>query len=156
MNRTILILVALALIASTSAVSSQDKEKDKVFRSVANDTVEKVLQSLEVKYHKEERKEKDTSVMFFEFKRGDQAYRLFNYVNDLWIESTFEKSMKAEDINRWNADAKFSRLVQVQQRDKTILSLECQIDCLGGITEAGIKQFVNRFDEEAKRFSKFK
>lgn len=129
--------------------------QDKVVRKVTNEQLEKILQTLEVKYQKEDRKDKDVTTTFYEFKRGDNSFRLYNYVNDLWIEMTFEKTMKLEDINRWNADAKFSRLVLVPQRDKTMVSLESQIDCVGGVTDAMIKQFINRFDDEAKRFAKF-
>ena len=78
--------------------------------------------------------------------------RLFN----LWIEQTIDKKMPLEDVNRWNAEAKFSRLVLIDLKDKTTLSLEFQLDCVGGVTDAMVKQYINRFDEEAKRFAKFK
>ena len=129
--------------------------QSKVFRTVSNDTVEKVLQGLELKYQKEERKNKTSTYFHFTFARGDQNYGLFNYGNDLWIESTFDKKMKLEDINRWNSQAKFCRVVLVEQKDKTTLSLEAQLDAVGGLTEASIRQFINRFDEEAKNFAKF-
>jgi hypothetical protein len=127
----------------------------KVYRSVSNETVEKILQGLELKYQKDERKNKDGTVMFFDFQRGDLQYRLYNYNNDLWIESTLDKKMTLEEVNRWNADAKFSRLVLIEQKDKTTMSLESQLDALGGVTEPMIRQYINRFDEEAKRFAKF-
>jgi hypothetical protein len=73
----------------------------------------------------------------------------------LWIECTYERRMKAEEINRWNADAKFSRLVLIEQKEKTILSLESQLDCQGGVTDAVIKNYINRFEEEVNRFAKF-
>jgi len=129
--------------------------QNKVVRNVSNDMIEKILDGFQVKYSKAERKEKDNAVIFFEFTRGDVQMRLFNYTSDLWIESTFEKKMRLEDINRWNADAKFSRLVLIEQKDKTILSLESQLDCLGGVTDATIRQFITRFEGEAKRFAKF-
>ena len=143
--------LAIALCCAQDATP-----QSKVYRSVANDRLEKILQSLALKYEKAERKDKDTTIVFYEFKRGDQSYRLYNYVNDLWIESTFEKTMKPEQVNRWNADAKFSRLVLVAQKDRTFLSLESQLDCLGGVTDAMIKQYIVRFDEEAKKFATFK
>ena len=127
----------------------------KVYRSVTNETMEKILQGLELKYQKDERKNKDATIMFFDFKRGEQAFRLYNYQNDLWLECIYEKKLKPEDVNRWNADAKFSRLVVVDSKDKAALSLESQLDCLGGVTDATIKQYINRFDEEAKKFTKF-
>ena len=63
--------------------------------------------------------------------------------------------VKIEEVNLWNSQAKFTRLVQIDMKDKTSLSLESQLDCLGGVTEAGVRQFVNRFDREANDFSKF-
>ena len=152
MNRFILLVTCLAFsLFLTREIFSQSK----VYRTVSNDAVEKILQSLELKYQKAERKDKDSTTMYFDFTRGGQPFRLYNYGNDLWIECTFEKKLIAADINRWNAEAKFSRLVLIEQKDKTILSLESQLDCLGGVTDAVIKQYINRFDEEAKKFAKF-
>ena len=152
MNRFVLLSACLAFsLFLTREIFSQSK----VYRTVSNDAVEKILQSLELKYQKAERKDKDSTTMYFDFTRGGQPFRLYNYGNDLWIECTFEKKMMAADINRWNAEAKFSRLVLIEQKDKTILSLESQLDCLGGVTDAVIKQYINRFDEEAKKFAKF-
>jgi Putative bacterial sensory transduction regulator len=146
----LLLCLTLCLLLPESGWS-----QNKVYRNVSNDAVEKILQSLELKYQKDERKDKDSVVMFFDFTRDNQAFRLYNYRTDLWIECTFEKKLKPEDINRWNSEAKFSRLVLIEQKDKTILSLESQIDCLGGVTDAVIKQYINRFNEEAKKFAKF-
>ena len=152
MNRFVLLSACLAFsLFLTREIFSQSK----VYRTVSNDAVEKILQSLELKYQKAERKDKDSTTMYFDFTRGGQPFRLYNYGNDLWIECTFEKKLIAADINRWNAEAKFSRLVLIEQKDKTILSLESQLDCLGGVTDAAIKQYINRFDEEAKKFAKF-
>ena len=138
----IFLLFAIPLLLLPGSASAQAK----VFRTISNDTVEKVLQGLELKYQKEERKNKNGVILYFIFSRGEQNYGMFNYGNDLWIESTFEKKMKLDDVNRWNAQAKFSRLVLVEQKDKTIVSLESQLDALGGLTEASIRQFVNRFE----------
>ena len=127
----------------------------KITRNLSNEAVEKILQGLELKYSKTEPKDKDTATMYFDFLRGEQPCRLKNYGSDLWLECIVEKKMKVEDVNRWNADAKFSRLVLIEEKDKTILSLESQLDCLGGVTDAMIKQYLVRFDEEAKKFAKF-
>lgn len=151
MKRLTIILACFLLALAPPTVLSQSK----VYRAVTNEGLEKILQGLDLKFQKDERKDKDATTTFYDFKRGDQSYRLYNYVNDLWIECTFEKAMKAEDINRWNSDAKFSRLVLIPQREKTVLSLESQLDCLGGMTDAVIRQYINRFDEEAKKFAKF-
>ena len=117
MKRILLLVGGLTtFLLFASAVQSQNK----IYKTVSNDTVEKILQGLELKFQKEERKNKDVTIVSFDFKRGDHSFRLFNYQSDLWIECTFEKKLKAEDINRWNAEAKFSRLVLIEQKDKTI------------------------------------
>jgi len=152
MKRFILIFACLAVtLLLTRSVSSQTK----VVKNVSNETVESILQGLQLKYSKIEPKGKDSATMYFDFQRADQPCRLKNYGTALWIECTYERKMNAEDVNRWNADAKFSRLVLINEKDKTILSLESQLDCLGGVTDAMVKQYIVRFDEEAKRFAKF-
>jgi hypothetical protein len=142
-------------VFATCLIVGDALSQGKVTRNVTNDTIEKILDGIQVKYQKAERKEKDNSVVFYEFTRGDVQLRLFNYGSDLWLETIVEKKLRLEDVNRWNADAKFSRLVMIEQKDKTILSLESQLDCLGGVTDAMIRQYIGRFEEEAKRFSKF-
>jgi hypothetical protein len=131
---------------------AQGWSQSKVYINVSDETVEKILQGLDLKFDKGERK--DRKIAFFNFKRGEQSYRLYNYRNDLWIESIFDKKMSLQEVNRWNAEAKFSRAVLIEEKDKTSVSLEAQLDCLGGVTDAMIRQFVNRFDEETQRFVK--
>ena len=149
------LVILVAGFAATLLLPLEGVGQVKTYRVVANEAVEKILQDLELKYQKEERKNKDASIMLFDFKRGDHSFRLFNYQSDLWIEATFERKLAPEEVNRWNADAKFSRLVVITEKDKTILSLESQLDCAGGVTDAIVRQYINRFDDEAKRFSKF-
>src|ERR1043166_5611825 len=110
----------IVALFTTQSLQSQTK----VYRQVSNETLEKVLQTLDVKYKKGERKDKDNVTVYYDFTRGDNTYRLYNYVSDLWIETTIDKKVKADDINRWNAEAKFSRLVMIETKDKTLVSLE--------------------------------
>ncbi len=148
--------IFIACLAIGLFVAPDVSSQGKVYRSVTNEGLEKILQGLQLKYEKAERKEKEgNSIAFFEFKRGEHTYRLINYGNDLWIECTSDKAMKAEDVNRWNAEAKFSRLVLMKQKDKTTLSLESQLDCLGGVTDVMIRQYLIRFDDEMRKFVKF-
>ena len=149
-------LIALVVCSMCLLLPLSGFAQNKIYKTVANDAVEKILQGLEIKFQKEERKNKDVGIMVYDFKRGDHSFKLFNYQSDLWIECTFDKTLKPEDVNRWNADAKFSRLVVLQDKEKSILSLESQLDCAGGVTDAIVRQYINRFDEEAKKFAKFK
>ena len=152
MKRLTLISACFAL---TLLIARDAGSQTKITRNVSNDAIENILKSLELKYTKVEPKDKDSATMYFEFMRGDLPCRLKNYGSDLWLECILEKKLGMEEINRWNADAKFSRLVMIEEKTKTILSLESQLDCLGGVTDAIIKQYIVRFDEEAKKFAKF-
>jgi hypothetical protein len=146
--------IAFALFTLSLLATPNAGAQTKVTRSVSNDAIEAVLKGMQLKYTKTEPKDKDSS-MHFEFLRGDKMCRLKNYGTDIWIECIAERNLKLEDVNRWNQEAKFSRLVFIEENKKTILSLEAQLDCVGGVTDAMIRQFITRFDEEAKRFFKF-
>lgn len=152
MKRLVLIV---ACFAFTLLVSRGVIAQGKVTKTVSNESIEKILTSLDIKFQKGERKDKDFTTTYYDFTRSEQSCRLYNYGNDLWLECTMDKKMKLEEVNRWNADAKFSRLVLIETKEKTTLSLESQLDCLGGVTDAMVKQYINRFDEEAKKFAKF-
>jgi|ERR1043165_3517277 hypothetical protein len=153
--------VFLSIVALTFAVTSSGRSQIKVHTTVSDETVDKILHDLNIKFQKNEKKEQDNAFTQYDFKRGEQSFRLFNYGGkDLWIECHHDLPLKLEDLNRWNRDAKFSRAVLLPQKEKqtekekTVVSLESQLDCLGTVTDAMIKQFVNRFDEEAKKFVK--
>ena len=152
MKRFVLII---AVLTFSLGAHRDTWSQEKVARNVSNEAIEKVLQGLAVKYQKATPADKDAASMYFDFTRGEQPCRLKNYGSDLWLEVAIEKKVRLEDVNRWNAEAKFSRLVLIESKDKTILSLEAQLDCLGGVTEPAIRQFIQRFDGEAKKFAKF-
>ena len=153
MKRLSILLVSFITMC---AFALDGNSQTKVYRTVSNDTVEQILQGMQIKFKKEERKGKDGTVMLYEYHSGVNTFRLYNYQSDLWLESTYERAMKFEDVNRWNAQAKFSRIVVIEaEKGKTTLSLESQLDCAGGVTDAVVRQYINRFDEEAKKLAKF-
>ena len=58
MNRLFIIVVAACILAPSVAYS-----QSKIYKTVTNDTVEKILQGLEIKFQKEEKKNKDVAIM---------------------------------------------------------------------------------------------
>jgi hypothetical protein len=140
MKRTCIFLVTFTFCLCLPLVAHS---QGKVYRTVSNDAIEQILQGMQIKFRKEERKSKDGSVMLYEYHSGVNTFRLLNYQSDLWLESTYERPMKLEDVNRYNAQAKFSRLVAIEaEKGKTTLSLESQLDCAGGVTDAVVRQFT--------------
>ena len=99
---------------------------------------------------------KNEEVVFYHFKRNNYEIRLHNYGGkDLWIDCIFTEKLPLETINRWNIRTKLSRAVYIKDAAQESVSLESQIDCMGGVTDAIIFRFVERFDDELKKFSGF-
>jgi hypothetical protein len=145
------LLGMFALLAANQAASAQDK---KVYRPVAAEKLEKILADLDFKFQKTPGKKE--GIVFYDFKRGDFTLRLHNYGGqDLWIECYFSDKWSLEDLNRWNSRSKFTRAVLVDTKEKSTISLEAQLDCFSGTTDAIIRQYIIRFDQEVKDFAKF-
>src|SRR5258708_29090037 len=115
-----------------------------VYRNLASSKLEKILTDLSIDY-KKTNGDKD-GIHFYDFRGNGYKIRLHNYHGkDLWIDAVFTDQLSAEDVNRWNVRAKFSRCVLLSANDKITVSLENQYDCLGGCTDAIVRQFVVRF-----------
>ncbi len=146
-----ILLGLFALLATCRPALAQDK---KVYRPVVAEKLEKILLDLDFKFQKVPGKKE--GIAYYDFKRGDFTLRLHNYGGqDLWIECYFSDKWSLEDLNRWNSRSKFTRAVLVDTKDKSTISLEAQLDCFSGATDAIIRQFIVRFDQETKDFAKF-
>jgi hypothetical protein len=130
------------------------EEEAKVYNNVSNEALEKLLDSMDIKYKKVPAK-KD-GVQFYDLESGDRVLRLHNYQGqDLWLDCIFTDKLSLADVNGWNARARFSRAVLLKADDKTSISLESQLDCLGGVTDAIVRRFIRRFGSEVRAFEKY-
>jgi hypothetical protein len=77
------IIIPCTCLALTLLVSHDAFSQGKITKTVSNESIEKILQSLDVKFQKSERKDKEATTTFYEFTRSEQQCRLFNYGNDL-------------------------------------------------------------------------
>lgn len=152
-RRLCLCAVFLVLCAGVSVPAQEKKAKPKVHPRVTPEMLEGVLKGLELTFKKETEKE---GVHGYVFQRGDTRIRLVNYDGgDLWIEVVFDKKLPLERVNEWNATAKYSRCVLLDNEAKSTTSLEMQLDCINGVTEGMVRQFLVRFGGELKEFVKF-
>jgi hypothetical protein len=132
-----------------------------VYKNVSNETIERLLRELNIQYRKSYGKDNQGNekqgIVFYDYtNKAGFKVRLHSYEGrDLWIDALFNDPMTLEDINRWNTRAKFSRCVQLNNNNKQTASLENQLDCLGGVTDAIVRQFVVRFDAEIRDFVEF-
>jgi hypothetical protein len=146
------LLVSVALLGGMlSLAAGQDA---KVYSSIPSDKIEKILGDMDIKFKKVAGK-KD-GVDFYDLEAGGRVLRLHNYGGqDLWLDCVFSEKLTLADVNGWNTRAKYSRAVLIKQDDKTTVSLETQIDCLGGVTDAIVRQFIRRFENDVKAFEKY-
>jgi hypothetical protein len=141
-----------ALVGLMLAVSARTQEKkEPVYRTVSSEAVEKILDGMNIRYKKTSAKGSD----FYDFERNNFKIRLRNSGGkDLGIDAAFPK-VPLERINEWNVRAKFSRAVLATVGDRETCLVEAQLDCGPGVTDAIIRQFVNRFDTEVRDFDRF-
>lgn len=141
------------LLAIAFACSIQAQEA-KVFRQVGPEKIEGILAGLKIDFKKADGKK--PGFHYYDFERQGLKVRLHNYGGkDLWIEALFTDKISLEDINRFNQGTRFSRAVLLKDDNRVTISLEAQLDCLGGVTDAVIRQFILRFDGELKGFVSF-
>ncbi len=147
--RIVLVLVVLAIPAAAPAQAQQP-----VYRNVSSDTLERILKDLQITYKKTPGNKQ--GVFYYEYTHNNYTIRLHNYEGkDLWIEALFADRLPLAEVNGWNIRAKFSRCALLQSGGKTSMSLENQLDCLGGCTDAIVRQFVVRFDHEVRNFADY-
>jgi len=143
-----LVVLGLALALPAPATAQQ------VFKNVSSQKIEQILGDLGISYKKSNGNRE--GIHFYDYTRNGFKVRLHNYEGkDLWIDALWSDPLTMEDCNRWNIRAKFSRAVLLNQNNKNTVSLENQYDCLGGCTDAIIRQFVLRFDNEVRDFASF-
>lgn len=143
-------LVTLGLLHTATPCVAQDK----VYTRVTTEKTEALLKGMNIAFKKTAGKKDGT--WFYDFERNNFKVRLHNYeAKDLWIDALFNDQTTLQEINAWNVKAKFSRAVHFKNNEgKDTISLESQIDCMGGVTDGMIRQFINRFDSEVAAFVK--
>lgn len=148
-------MLLITLLIDPGIVTGQDgKDSKSKLRPRANaDLVEGVLKNLDLAFKKDAEKK---GVESYSFQRGETKIRLVNYNGeDLWIEAIFDKKVTLVQANQWNTEAKFSRCVLLENDGKFTASLEMQLDCIRGVSEGMVRQFLIRFGSELKGFQAF-
>ena len=152
MNR--LLVLAAALVGFLAAAAFGDDDLP-VYNKIPAEKLEKILTGMKIEFKKVPGK--NDKVDYYDLKRDNGlTIKMHNYQGeDLWLECVFSEKLKLDDVNRWNQRSKYSRAVMLKQDDRATVSLESQLDCLGGVTDAMVRAFVTRFDTDVAAFTKF-
>ena len=137
------------LFAKLAGGSADD---DAVYTKVTSDKLEGVLKGLNIAFKKLEAKGGATA---YDFESNNHKLRLVNFGgSDLMIDAHFKK-LKLEDVNQYNLNRKFIRCVAYNVKGNEYTSLESNLDCVGGVTDAIVRNFIRAFDIEVTEFSKY-
>lgn len=142
------------LIASIVAFSASAEDATKAYRNVSSDQLEAILKSMKVDFKKSAGKKE--GIYFYDFEAESMKVRLHNYEGkDLWLDAHFTDKLDLDEVNKWNVKARATRAVLLGTGEKATVSLEAQLDCDAGTSDAIVRQFVTRYEKELKNFVKF-
>jgi hypothetical protein len=146
--------LASLLVGALVAFSVSAEDSAKAYRNVSSEKVEAVLKSMKIDFAKSTGKKE--GIFFYDFESDSIKVRLHNYEGkDLWLDAHFSDKLDLDEINKWNVKARATRAVLLGSGDKATISLEAQLDCDAGASDAILRQFVTRYEKELKDFVKF-
>jgi hypothetical protein len=123
-----------------------------ILAEVTNDKIENILKAQGITYKK---KTNNAGVMMFDFDLTGHNLRLYNFGGkDLMIDTHFKK-ISLEDVNRYNLNRKFIRVVNYKGKDVEYTALECNLDCEAGVSEGMIRHWILSFSEDAQHFGDY-
>jgi hypothetical protein len=141
---------AVALSMLTAPVRAQDA---KVVKLLTPAHTEEILSGMKVEFKKAPSPREGTH--YYDMRRENVAVRLYLYDNkDIMLDAVF-RAQSLEKVNEWNIRAKFSRACLHKDNKGDFVTLESNLDVLGGVTDETIRQFIRTFDAEIKAFVQF-
>jgi hypothetical protein len=141
---------AIALSMLTAPLRAQDA---KVVKLLTPAHAEEILSGMKIEFKKTPSPREGT--YFYDMRRQNVAVRLYLYDNkDIMLDAVF-RGLPLEKVNQWNVRAKFSRACLHKDPKGDFVTLESNLDILGGVTDETIRQFIRTFDEEIKAFVPF-
>ncbi len=147
MRSRLLIAFIFVFVAPQVPVRAQE---ERVYRDVSTQKLEAVLAAQKIDFMRNN--DKVPGDFIYDFEHKAMKLRLHIYAGkDLWIDAQFDDKLPLEDLNRWNTSTRFARAVLLKDK----VSLEMQLDCFAGTSDAIITQYLHRFFNELDQFVKF-
>jgi len=145
--RTIALRLALLW---TGFACGQD---EKIHKKLTPEQAEELLKKLDIDFKKADSKLPGTA--FYDFKRKSFEVRFYLFEGkDIMLDTILPK-MPIERVNEWNVRAKFSRACLHKNPKGEYVTLESNLDLVGGVSDGALKQFFATFDDEIKAFTQF-
>lgn len=123
-----------------------------IYAKVAPAKLDAILQGLNIEFKKAADK---TGAVVYLFLSNNHPVKLVSFGGeDLMIDAQFKKVSLA-DANEYNLRRKFIRCVAYNVNGKEFTSLESNLDCVGGVSDSIVRNFIRAFDEEVQEFAKY-
>jgi len=143
--------MALCVVLLLAGVAHAQEEK--IFKKLTPEETDELLKKFDIDFKKVDSKTPGT--YFYDFKRKNFEVRFYHFEGkDVMLDAVFPKA-SIERVNEWNIRAKFSRACLQRNPKGEYVTLESNLDLVGGVTEGAFKQFFLSFDEELKTFAVF-
>jgi Putative bacterial sensory transduction regulator len=142
-----------ALIVFIVVVPYTFAQEDRVFRELKPEATQKLLQELKIEFNKTASPKGEET--YFEYKRDNYRIRLTQYsATELKLDCVF-RGVSLEQVNLWNLATRFSKATHHKDGATEITMLEYALDISGGATAGTVKQFMQRFEDDLKKYDKF-
>jgi len=132
-------------------IRSPAVKDDSTYKGITNDKLERILNNLNINFRKNQGNDSTT----YSYTLLGQQVRLINFNGkDIMADAAFKK-LSAEQINRYNYNNKFVRVVAYKDNQGEYTALEMNLDCEGGMTDTILSGFILFFEENVSNFSKY-
>jgi hypothetical protein len=143
----------LSLWSRTTAPVVTEEE---TFRKVTPQVLEQILKEMKISFNKIK---VQPGVSTYIFTRNNQPIALHSFEGgeDLMIDRQWLGKGDLAKINDWNVKRFFVRAVAYPPMGgkPAAIALESNLDCAGGVSESIIRNFINAFDDEVRRFDEY-
>jgi len=138
-------------VSTWSNKATAGASEEEIFKVATADRIEKILNDLKIQFQKSNNGKTD----FYDFKRNNFKMRLTNFGgSDLMIDCVWNAAPLTK-LNQWNLKKHYIRAVLYGAGGKDpFVALESNLDCVPGVSESIIRNFITIFDNEAAEFDK--
>ena len=130
--------------------------EEETFKKVTPEQLERILKEMKISFNKIVGQPGVTSYVFA---RNNHPIALHSFEGgeDLMIDRQWIGKAELARINDWNVKRFFVRAVAypAMKGKPAAIALESNLDCAGGVSESIIRNFINAFDDEVRRFDEY-
>jgi hypothetical protein len=142
-------------LALWSRTSSPVVTEEETFKTVTPEKLEQILKDLKIAFNKAS---PEAGIFTYQFMRNKHPIQLSSFGGEeLMIDRHWVGKGDLAKVNDWNVKRFFVRAVAyaAMKGKPATVALEANLDCSAGVSESIIRNFINAFDDEVRRFDEY-